>query len=183
MRAVELVVRESGIEGATVRAIAARAGVSVGTVYRRFANKRALVTAVRDRFLAQREERAVAMLRRARRDRGRESSARPLTGFVSRALVSIERDRPLLRAFANAASSDRRIHAELTALIGTLATRPVDAGLAVDVLLTALRGLAADASLPSGQATQGRILGDCLARSFQPFLVARPVRGGYSSPP
>src|SRR5688572_30085259 len=48
--AVECVVRELGPHGATVRRIAARAGVSVGTIYRRFPNKAALLAAVQHRY-------------------------------------------------------------------------------------------------------------------------------------
>src|SRR5687768_11783635 len=63
--AVESVIREGGLERATVRAIAARAGVSVGTVYRRFPHKRALLETARERFNQRRQQRTLAALRLA----------------------------------------------------------------------------------------------------------------------
>jgi AcrR family transcriptional regulator len=48
--AAEMLLTESGLEGATVPAIAERAGVSVGVVYRRFPDKDALLRAVYLRF-------------------------------------------------------------------------------------------------------------------------------------
>lgn len=49
--AAEHVLEEDGLEAATVPAIAKRAGVSVGVVYRRFKNKEALIRGVYERFL------------------------------------------------------------------------------------------------------------------------------------
>ena len=63
MAAVELVIRDIGLERATVRAIASRAGVAVGSIYRRFPNKRALLLAVQERFLARRAQRISFTLR------------------------------------------------------------------------------------------------------------------------
>lgn len=48
--AAELALAEVGVEGATVPAIAGRAGMSVGVVYRRFRDKDALLRAVYERF-------------------------------------------------------------------------------------------------------------------------------------
>ena len=50
--AAEAVLSLDGLEGATVPAIAGRAGLSVGVVYRRFPDKDALLRAVYNRFLA-----------------------------------------------------------------------------------------------------------------------------------
>jgi AcrR family transcriptional regulator len=50
--AAEAVLARNGVEGATVPAIAARAGVSVGNVYKRFPDKDALLRAVYERFFA-----------------------------------------------------------------------------------------------------------------------------------
>ncbi|HET7464728.1 MAG TPA: helix-turn-helix domain-containing protein [Longimicrobium sp.] len=47
--AAEAVLRDGGLEAATVPAIAERAGLSVGAVYRRFADKDALLRAVHER--------------------------------------------------------------------------------------------------------------------------------------
>ena len=51
LEAAAQVLTEHGPQGATTNRIAERAGVSVGTVYQYFANKRALFTALGDRFL------------------------------------------------------------------------------------------------------------------------------------
>ncbi|HEX9162505.1 MAG TPA: TetR/AcrR family transcriptional regulator [Thermoanaerobaculia bacterium] len=49
--AAERVIEEGGLDAATVPAIAKRAGVSVGVVYRRFKNKDALIRGVYERLL------------------------------------------------------------------------------------------------------------------------------------
>src|SRR6185436_14876416 len=48
--AAEALLDENGLDAATVPAIAERAGVSVGVVYRRFRNKDELLRAVYERF-------------------------------------------------------------------------------------------------------------------------------------
>jgi AcrR family transcriptional regulator len=148
MAAVEIVVREAGIERATVRAIAARAGVAVGTLYRRFPNKRALVLAVQRRFLARRTERAALALRIARSHQRPVEAA--LAGFVNGAILVIERDRRLLQAFATESSSDSAIHAALMESIDHLSGQRVRSRLWVDVILLALRALILDGKRPSG---------------------------------
>src|SRR5947208_9650927 len=50
LSAAEELLEEKGLEGTTVPAIAERAGVSVGVVYRRFPDKDALLRAVYERF-------------------------------------------------------------------------------------------------------------------------------------
>ncbi|MGE5278084.1 MAG: TetR/AcrR family transcriptional regulator [Acidobacteriota bacterium] len=50
--AAEGVLAEKGLDAATVPAIAARSGLSVGVVYRRFPDKDALIRAVYERFFA-----------------------------------------------------------------------------------------------------------------------------------
>jgi AcrR family transcriptional regulator len=50
--ATEAVLADAGLEGATVPSIAARAGLSVGVVYRRFQDKDALLRATYERFFA-----------------------------------------------------------------------------------------------------------------------------------
>jgi AcrR family transcriptional regulator len=148
MGAVEAVIRERGLERATVRAIAARAGVAVGTVYRRFKNKRALILAVQRRFL----ERRSAYVTSGLRPRGEQTRSieEALAQFVNGAVLIVERDRPLLRAFAADASSDREILAALSALSEHVIGRPLRTTIALDVLLSALRALVLDGSLPSG---------------------------------
>jgi AcrR family transcriptional regulator len=50
--ATEAVLADAGLDGATVPSIAARAGLSVGVVYRRFRDKDALLRATYERFFA-----------------------------------------------------------------------------------------------------------------------------------
>jgi AcrR family transcriptional regulator len=52
LAAAEQVLESVGLEGATVPAIAARAGMSVGNVYKRFPDKDSLFRAVYDRFFS-----------------------------------------------------------------------------------------------------------------------------------
>ena len=49
--AVSSVLRREGVEGLTTNKIAVRAGVSIGSVYQYFADKRAILIAVRDRHV------------------------------------------------------------------------------------------------------------------------------------
>jgi len=60
--AAEAVLAEGGLDAATVPAIAKRAGLSVGAVYRRFADKDALLRAVYVRMLTRARERNAAGL-------------------------------------------------------------------------------------------------------------------------
>ena len=60
LSAAEELLEEKGLEGTTVPAIAERAGVSVGVVYRRFPDKDALLRAVYDRFFAEMSEKSRA---------------------------------------------------------------------------------------------------------------------------
>lgn len=56
--ATEAVLAREGLDGATVPALARRAGLSVGVVYRRFPDKDALLRAVYERFLDRALERS-----------------------------------------------------------------------------------------------------------------------------
>lgn len=62
LNAAEAVLAEGGLEAATVPAIAARAGLSVGAVYRRFPDKDALLRAVYFRMFARIREQNEARL-------------------------------------------------------------------------------------------------------------------------
>jgi AcrR family transcriptional regulator len=64
--ATETVLERDGLGGATVPAIAEEAGMSVGVVYRRFADKDALLRAVYERFFAQRLSADAAALESSR---------------------------------------------------------------------------------------------------------------------
>ncbi|WP_170141062.1 TetR/AcrR family transcriptional regulator [Allonocardiopsis opalescens] len=65
VRAAERVLDEYGVEGLTMASVAAAAGVSVGGIYRRFADKRELLRAVQDDRLCTLEEELVASMRAA----------------------------------------------------------------------------------------------------------------------
>jgi AcrR family transcriptional regulator len=56
LSAAETLLEEGGVDAATVPAIAERAGVSVGVVYRRFPDKDTLMRAVYERFFARLRE-------------------------------------------------------------------------------------------------------------------------------
>jgi AcrR family transcriptional regulator len=60
--AAEQLLDEEGLEAATVPAIARRAKVSVGVVYRRFPDKDTLLRAVWERFLARKREQTTSIL-------------------------------------------------------------------------------------------------------------------------
>jgi len=60
--AAEQLLETEGLEAATVPAIAKKARVSVGVVYRRFPDKDTLLRAVWERFLAQKREQTQAIL-------------------------------------------------------------------------------------------------------------------------
>jgi AcrR family transcriptional regulator len=85
-----------GWEGATIAAIAERAGVAVGSVYRRFADKDALLGAVYEEFYAASYERRTRRLDSARHVRSFREAAR----FVLSDLVVRTREHaPFLRAY------------------------------------------------------------------------------------
>ncbi|MCM2416489.1 TetR/AcrR family transcriptional regulator [Streptomyces sp. RKAG290] len=56
LQAAEEIAASSGLEGMTISGVAERAGVSVGTIYRRFDDKEQLITALTERMLERREE-------------------------------------------------------------------------------------------------------------------------------
>ncbi|HYH80827.1 MAG TPA: TetR/AcrR family transcriptional regulator [Longimicrobium sp.] len=94
--ATEAVLRESGLESATVPAIAARAGLSVGAVYRRFPDKDALLRAVHERTFVRLRE-----LNASRVDPGPFAGAglAAWVGGMIRGMVHVYRqDRRLIQA-------------------------------------------------------------------------------------
>lgn len=89
-----------GWEGATIAAVAERAGVAVGNVYRRFRDKEALFAAVYEQFYAASFARRKQRLESARNLR----SFRAATRFVLGDLVSRTREHaPFLRPYWTAA--------------------------------------------------------------------------------
>ncbi|WP_409184879.1 TetR/AcrR family transcriptional regulator [Amycolatopsis sp. VS8301801F10] len=68
LTAAEHVLAEQGLESFTVAEVASQAGMSVGTIYRRFDGKEQLLHAVKDRLLTQLETNVLAALRAASPD-------------------------------------------------------------------------------------------------------------------
>ncbi|WP_242645014.1 TetR/AcrR family transcriptional regulator [Streptomyces laculatispora] len=65
LQAAEEIASTSGLEEMTMTGVAERAGVSVGTIYRRFEDKRQLITALTERMLERREQYVTQQLRAA----------------------------------------------------------------------------------------------------------------------
>lgn len=63
LRAAEELASSTGLEEMTMTAVAERAGVAVGTIYRRFEDKEQLVAALTERMLEQREQYVAGRLR------------------------------------------------------------------------------------------------------------------------
>ncbi|MCX5417874.1 TetR/AcrR family transcriptional regulator [Streptomyces sp. NBC_00059] len=65
LRAAEEIASSAGLDEMTVTGVAARAGVSVGTIYRRFEDKEQLVAALTEQMLERREKYVAEQLRAA----------------------------------------------------------------------------------------------------------------------
>lgn len=65
LRAAEEIASSDGLEEMTITGVAERAGVSVGTIYRRFEDRDQLITALSERMLERREEYVAEQLRAA----------------------------------------------------------------------------------------------------------------------
>ncbi|MFI5765779.1 TetR/AcrR family transcriptional regulator [Streptomyces sp. NPDC051563] len=65
LRAAEEIASADGLEEMTIAGVAERAGVSVGTIYRRFEDKEQLIAALSERMLERREESVAERLRTA----------------------------------------------------------------------------------------------------------------------
>ncbi|MES9509683.1 TetR/AcrR family transcriptional regulator [Streptomyces sp. NPDC000609] len=65
LQAAEDIASSSGLEEMTITGVAAHAGVSVGTIYRRFEDKEQLITALTERMLERREQYMAERLRTA----------------------------------------------------------------------------------------------------------------------
>ncbi|MFJ9407292.1 TetR/AcrR family transcriptional regulator [Streptomyces sp. NPDC101393] len=65
LRAAEEIASSSGLEEMTITGVADRAGVAVGSIYRRFEGKEQLITALTERMLERREEYVAEQLRTA----------------------------------------------------------------------------------------------------------------------
>jgi AcrR family transcriptional regulator len=94
--AAEQLLEEDGLEATTVPAIAKKAQVSVGVVYRRFPDKDTLLRAVWERFLAQKREQTQAIITATA---GLDCSLSDLIRGMIRGTIDAQRKkRSLLRA-------------------------------------------------------------------------------------
>jgi AcrR family transcriptional regulator len=116
--AAERLVSERGFEEASVQEIAASAGTSVGSFYRRFRDKHGLLQAIHARFSEEARATADVALDPAR---WAQSSAGEMVAAIARFLVEIVRERRgLFRAFLVTCASDPVVRArevELTAYL------------------------------------------------------------------
>jgi AcrR family transcriptional regulator len=114
MDATESVLRERGLEAATVPGIAREAGVSVGVVYRRFSDKDDLLRAVYERFFLRQQEANLAAL--SLPGLMRMSLEQLVRGVVTGMVVGYRHHRGILRALTiyarNHHDSEFRKHAE-----------------------------------------------------------------------
>lgn len=105
LAAAETLLNEKGLPGATVPAIARRAGLSVGVVYRRFPNKDALLRAVYERFFWEMREQNRLRLETAAR---MTTKLEPLAHSVIAGMVEgYRRKRGILRALTHYARTHR----------------------------------------------------------------------------
>lgn len=81
VRSAESLFAEVGFDQATTNAIAARAGISIGSLYQFFASKEAILSAMADRYLAQ--------MRRALDDALPAAQAMGLEQFLAQTLVTV----------------------------------------------------------------------------------------------
>lgn len=89
VRSAEALFAEIGFEQATTNAIAARAGISIGSLYQFFASKEAILSAMADRYLVQ--------MRRAIDEGMAQSDAVQLEQFLTKMLtmvVKLQEQRP-----------------------------------------------------------------------------------------
>jgi len=99
LAAAEALLREGGSDAATLRAIADRAGVSLGIVYRRFPDKDAVLRAVYVRFFERvREANELALPNAANRSMRRASLRRLALSLAAGIADGYRLHRPLLRA-------------------------------------------------------------------------------------
>ncbi|HXV93477.1 MAG TPA: TetR/AcrR family transcriptional regulator [Pseudonocardia sp.] len=148
--AAAALLEESGHAALTTNEVAARAGVSIGSLYQYFADKDALLAALAERHLAESAERLHALVAELR-------IRRPGTPAVVRLLVEAaadlhRRDTGLHRALVHDAPRTPALVAELAAfragmeaalaeLLGELGVPPGRRRLAARVLVTTVDGL------------------------------------------
>jgi AcrR family transcriptional regulator len=190
--ATEAVLREGGLQAATVPAIAKRAGLSVGAVYRRFPDKDALLRAVHERTVVR-----VRELNESRMDPALFAGAtlEQWVGGMIRGIVYIYRqDRRLMQAMleygethsdagfrARAAETNRAALASFAELVRSKAAEvrhphpETAARFALVTLGLLLRGLIlADHAAPGLELGDDVILEDELTRLVLGYLGVEP---------
>lgn len=103
LTAAEQVLAEQGLESFTVAAVASRAGMSVGTIYRRFDGKEQLLRAVKDRLLTELETSVRDALRSAPPD-----LRSIITAFVTALAQTFEEHDRIFPELLDAQRSDGR---------------------------------------------------------------------------
>jgi len=93
LAAAEEVFGESGLDGATMAQIAERAGVAVGTLYNRFADRDALVEVL----LAERRADLLHMLDESMASLEKEGFREQLVGFFTTLFTHMDEHRPFLK--------------------------------------------------------------------------------------
>ncbi|MEV0846679.1 TetR/AcrR family transcriptional regulator [Streptomyces sp. NPDC049954] len=147
LAAAEELASSGGLEELTINGVAARAGVSVGSVYRRFEGKEQLVAALTERMLRQREEYVAERLGAAE-----PSLSGVLDAYTDALLRSFDASRSLFRDLSRVREAggalDRgertiaEIHLLLLEAAGpyTAEIRRFDARAALDTVARALLG-------------------------------------------
>jgi AcrR family transcriptional regulator len=195
--AAEEALEAKGLAAATVPEIAARAGMSVGVVYRRFPDKDALLRGVFERFFTTATAQNRAALEPARwSGRGvteiihaivtsMVTSYRQRRGLLSALVLYVEmhddvRFRQSANELMNAASAD--IVALLTMTPRSREIRHPDPALAIELVLvmlgSTLRRVILSAGLTHGREMSDSALAAELERAFLAYLGVRPRRRG-----
>ena len=112
LRSAEIVFAEVGYENATTNAIAAQAGVSIGSLYQFFASKEAILEAMAQRYLDQTRRELVRAL-----NGGKDVGLSKLVASLVETLVTLQEQRPYFlqclaqnRAYAVLAGSVQELH-------------------------------------------------------------------------
>jgi len=120
LEAAARVLVERGWDGFNTNAVAARAGVSIGSLYEYFPNKQALVDAVANEHLA----RGQAMLEQSQADDRPPMTLEQLVHALVQGFVKIHRDDPdLHRALSGTVPLSSRVTARARQLLAATVTR------------------------------------------------------------
>ncbi|MFE1250185.1 TetR/AcrR family transcriptional regulator [Streptomyces sp. NPDC058735] len=165
LRAAAEMIAEDMTAKLSVRAVAARAGVSTGSLRFHFPTQRALRDSllariyeavlpgdpIRDRTLPPRE-RLLNCLRQALAPLGTDEDARTAWGTVYRTFIEPEPTEQVRAAYlGHARETERRVEHWLTVLAEEGALPPGDHTRDVRFLITVLNGLSVERALPTGE--------------------------------